>query len=61
MGYVKWSYSVLEHFCHDVFRAFGFDETHHGKNVPVLNNSILHIPLLLLLWYSVLYIGIANF
>ena len=44
-----------------VFHQIQMHETHHGKNVPVLNNSILHIPLLLLLWYSVLYIGIANF
>ncbi len=36
MGYVKWSYSVLEHFCHDVFRAFGFDETQSKEIEDVL-------------------------
>ena len=26
MGYVKWSYQVLEKFCYDAFRAFGFSD-----------------------------------
>ena len=26
MGYVKWSYETLNHFCGDVFKAFGFTE-----------------------------------
>nr|WP_288786803.1 Ldh family oxidoreductase [uncultured Blautia sp.] len=26
MGYVKWSYDTLNHFCRDVFKAFGFSE-----------------------------------
>ena len=26
MGYVKWSYDTLNHFCGDVFKAFGFSE-----------------------------------
>lgn len=31
MGYVKWSYQVLEKFCYDAFRAFGFsDEREQG-------------------------------
>ena len=24
MGYVKWSHETLNHFCGDVFKAFGF-------------------------------------
>ena len=26
MGYVKWSLETLNHFCGDVFKAFGFTE-----------------------------------
>ena len=26
MGYVKWSHETLNHFCGDVFKAFGFTE-----------------------------------
>ena len=26
MGYVKWSYQVLEKFCYEAFRAFGFSD-----------------------------------
>ena len=35
MGYVKWSYETLNHFCSDVFHAFGFndEETETIKDV----------------------------
>ena len=36
MGYVKWSYPVLEHFCYDVFRAFGFSEKESKEIEDVL-------------------------
>ena len=32
MGYVKWSYQVLEKFCYDAFRAFGFSDE-ESKNI----------------------------
>ena len=36
MGYVKWSYPILEHFCYDVFRAFGFSEEESKEIEDVL-------------------------
>lgn len=36
MGYVKWSYPILEHFCYDVFRAFGFSEKESKEIEDVL-------------------------
>lgn len=36
MGYVKWQYDTLNGFCHDVFRAFGFDEEQTGIIKDVL-------------------------
>ncbi len=36
MGYVKWDFETLDGFCHDVFRAFGFDEDQTGIIKDVL-------------------------
>lgn len=36
MGYVKWSYETLNHFCGDVFKAFGFTEEESNQIKDVL-------------------------
>ena len=36
MGYVKWSYETLNHFCGDVFKAFGFTEEESNQIKYVL-------------------------
>ena len=37
MGYVKWSYEVLNRFCQDVFRQFGFS----GKESDTITDVLL--------------------
>ena len=37
MGYVKWSYEVLDRVCQDVFEKFGFTE----KEAAIIKNVLL--------------------
>ena len=42
MGYVKWSYETLNHFCGDVFKAFGFTEEESNQIKDVLLTADLY-------------------
>ena len=42
MGYVKWSYETLNHFCRDVFKAFGFTEEESNQIKDVLLTADLY-------------------
>ena len=42
MGYVKWSYETLNHFCGDVFKAFGFSEEESNQIKDVLLTADLY-------------------
>lgn len=42
MGYIKWSYEVLNRFCHDVFRKFGFSEEESDTIKDVLLTADLY-------------------
>ena len=42
MGYVKWSYETLKHFCGDVFKAFGFTEEESNQIKDVLLTADLY-------------------
>lgn len=42
MAYATWSFEALDHFCHDVFRAFGFDEEETAIIDDVLLTSDLY-------------------
>lgn len=42
MAYATWSFEMLDHFCHDVFRAFGFDEEETGIIDDVLLTADLY-------------------
>ena len=37
MGYVKWSYEVLDRFCQDAFENFGFT----AKEATIIKNVLL--------------------
>ena len=42
MGYVKWSHETLNHFCGDVFKAFGFTEEESNQIKDVLLTADLY-------------------
>ena len=42
MGYVTWSYDTLNHFCKDVFKAFGFNEEESNEIKDVLLTADLY-------------------
>ena len=42
MGYVTWSYDILNQFCKDVFQAFGFSETESSEIKDVLLTADLY-------------------
>lgn len=42
MGYVKWSYDILNHFCQDVFENFGFTKEEAGIIKDVLLTADLY-------------------
>ena len=42
MGYVKWSYETLDHFCRDVFGAFGFSQEESSIIKDVLLTADLY-------------------
>ena len=42
MGYVTWSYDILNQFCKDVFQAFGFSEEESNEIKDVLLTADLY-------------------